>query len=671
MFLATGGPLGASPLLQGGAFVGLFAFMLFTALEWKGFKVSLPTLIAWAVLLRLLFLFFPVSDDFARYAWEGKIQRQGFNPYITAPQDTALIPYQDSLWQHINHKEYTAIYPPGFLALQKLLAYDYPSPLPWKLLLIVADFFSLFLFASILNSQQKKISFLALFALNPFCLVFFNGEAHVDGLLVFLGALCIWSYQQKFFRLMWLTVGIATQIKYFPILWTLALFHKQNWKSMGWMLLPLVSILGYLDSGISPLLKSLFAFRENFEFNNLYYGLFQHGLPLGNFIFIFILWTLVGVYLLVQPDRIKNLLFLSLATLLSLPTIHPWYMGLLLPFWILTFRWSIATLLVSLFLGLLPLYTRFQTTGQWQEILEARGWIWLPFSFILLLEIFGLGIPGLSPKKTFGQKNSSKNNETYSNTMNTSPLGLDLQTTLSETSFSIIIPTLNESAHISKQLEQLQSILASFEHEIIIVDGGSQDGTPEIAQKYGVKVLHSPKKGRGYQQGVGLDCATKEIAVFLHADQTLPNHFFKTLSDTFSQNQESWGGWHQMQFSNHHSIKLKFLEVLNFFRAKILLIGFGDQVLFCKTELAKKFQLMYRSVLMEDVYFSLRLKELSSPLVINSKITVSARKWKKAPYAKSVLTIFWIVFVFCISYRLGFLNPQSNYYLHKYYGKKK
>ena len=57
---------------------------------------------------------------------------------------------------------------------------------------------------------------------------------------------------------------------------------------------------------------------------------------------------------------------------------------------------------------------------------------------------------------------------------------------------SVIIPALNESETIS---QTLASIPRDQTHEIIVVDGGSIDGTPEMAASFGVRVLRS-KPGR-------------------------------------------------------------------------------------------------------------------------------------------------------------------------------
>ena len=73
---------------------------------------------------------------------------------------------------------------------------------------------------------------------------------------------------------------------------------------------------------------------------------------------------------------------------------------------------------------------------------------------------------------------------------------------------SIIIPTYNEAKVIQKTIAYLQQHVAHKEHEIIISDAGSTDGTVTIAQRCGAKVLHSPLKGRAGQMNYGAQDAS-------------------------------------------------------------------------------------------------------------------------------------------------------------------
>ena len=68
-----------------------------------------------AILLRLAVLPLLPGDDLWRYQWEGKVQNAGFNPYVLAPNDDRLAAVREEYpdWVRINHRDFSAIYPPG------------------------------------------------------------------------------------------------------------------------------------------------------------------------------------------------------------------------------------------------------------------------------------------------------------------------------------------------------------------------------------------------------------------------------------------------------------------------------------------------------------------------------------------------------------------------------
>ena len=80
---------------------------------------------------------------------------------------------------------------------------------------------------------------------------------------------------------------------------------------------------------------------------------------------------------------------------------------------------------------------------------------------------------------------------------------------------SVIIPTLNEAAELPQLLDDLHAV--SRVDEIVVSDGGSVDGTLDIARTAGAVVVSGPP-GRGRQLRAGARAATKPWLVFLHAD---------------------------------------------------------------------------------------------------------------------------------------------------------
>jgi glycosyltransferase involved in cell wall biosynthesis len=85
---------------------------------------------------------------------------------------------------------------------------------------------------------------------------------------------------------------------------------------------------------------------------------------------------------------------------------------------------------------------------------------------------------------------------------------------------TIVVPCLDEAAGIAALLESLQPYRAAG-HELIVADGGSRDGTPEIAAPLADRVLGAPR-GRALQMNAGSRVATGDVLLFLHADTRLP-----------------------------------------------------------------------------------------------------------------------------------------------------
>jgi hypothetical protein len=80
---------------------------------------------------------------------------------------------------------------------------------------------------------------------------------------------------------------------------------------------------------------------------------------------------------------------------------------------------------------------------------------------------------------------------------------------------SIIIPTLNEAESIAAVVA---AILGNVAAEILVVDGGSKDGTVETARSAGATVINEPRGGYGRACATGLATAQGEVIVFLDGD---------------------------------------------------------------------------------------------------------------------------------------------------------
>ncbi|MDD5125961.1 glycosyltransferase family 2 protein, partial [Methylovulum sp.] len=140
--------------------------------------------------------------------------------------------------------------------------------------------------------------------------------------------------------------------------------------------------------------------------------------------------------------------------------------------------------------------------------------------------------------------------------------------------FSIIIPTLNESAGIEACLLALQALRPAC--ELIVADGGSVDDTVKLAAAWVDKVLVS-KPGRASQMNFGAEKAIGDVLVFLHADTYLPGHALEQIT-AHLDDAHHWGRF-DVQLSGQHFM-LKIIAFMMNWRSRLTGIATGDQVLF-------------------------------------------------------------------------------------------
>ncbi len=142
---------------------------------------------------------------------------------------------------------------------------------------------------------------------------------------------------------------------------------------------------------------------------------------------------------------------------------------------------------------------------------------------------------------------------------------------------SVIVPTLNEAALVGGFLCHLRERAPGA--EIIVVDGGSHDGTPDLARDSADRVLHA-RCGRANQMNAGAASARGDVLWFLHVDSGLPPDPLPALVAALADPAVA-GGCFRLRFPRREWI-YRVSDSLGNLAVDIFRIALGDHGIFCR-----------------------------------------------------------------------------------------
>ena len=207
-------------------------------------------------------------------------------------------------------------------------------------------------------------------------------------------------------------------------------------------------------------------------------------------------------------------------------------------------------------------------------------------------------------------------------------------------SVSVIVPTLNEEEEISSFLEYISSL--EPELQIVVADGGSSDGTVEIATPL-ASVISAPR-GRGAQMNAGAREASGDVLWFLHAD-TRPDAGSLQAMRGVLENPEVVGGAFEYNL-DHPGRFFRVTENVSNRKNQACRLFFGDMGIFVRRTTFERMGGFREYPLMEDMDLCKRLKEQGKIEIIPLRINTSVRRWLDEGILKNlvrnwVLQLLW------------------------------
>lgn len=201
---------------------------------------------------------------------------------------------------------------------------------------------------------------------------------------------------------------------------------------------------------------------------------------------------------------------------------------------------------------------------------------------------------------------------------------------------SIIVPVLNEASGLEASLQALTPMQAAGD-EVLVVDGGSKDGTAALAEGFADRVLQAPR-GRARQMNAGAAAAAGDILWFVHADTRVPPEGGDIVRRALLGGR-AWG-----RFDVHITGRPVMLRVIAWFmnhRSRLTGIATGDQAVFVRRRAFEAVGGFPEQPLMEDIALSRALRRRYGwPACPRGPVLTSGRRWEVHGVWRTIL-LMW------------------------------
>jgi rSAM/selenodomain-associated transferase 2 len=224
---------------------------------------------------------------------------------------------------------------------------------------------------------------------------------------------------------------------------------------------------------------------------------------------------------------------------------------------------------------------------------------------------------------------------------------------------AVVIPTFNEAERLAATLESLRT-QTDPPDRVIVVDGGSADATPRLAEASGAEVLVERGRGRGGQVAAGVARATEDVVLVGHGDMLFPSESLAAIRRALATRPACPGGCLGHRFSSRRWV-YRLIERADRMRA-VRGTSYGDQAQFFRREWLVDVGGFPDQPIMEDVELSRRVRALGRPLYLDLPVVVSPRRFEE----RGVWRVLWENWTFRRAYRRRGLSACRDIY-ERYY----
>jgi len=203
---------------------------------------------------------------------------------------------------------------------------------------------------------------------------------------------------------------------------------------------------------------------------------------------------------------------------------------------------------------------------------------------------------------------------------------------------AIIVPVLDEAPVIAATLRALRA--ADPTATIVVVDGGSRDGSCAVARPLCDRLIEAPR-GRAVQMNAGAATAAgADVFAFVHADTRVPITFARAIEQALSD-PRAVGGRFDLDLDDP-AWRYRMLAALINLRSRLMRSATGDQAIFVRRDSFVRLGGFREIDLCEDVDFVRRLRRCGRLVCLRERVVTSARRWRRGGFLRTILRM-WII----------------------------